>query len=210
MENFHFSSFCKIILLFFAFSLFSFSCKENNKKIIPDISSFNLEDGDIILRKGSSVNSRVVLMSKNNENYSHIGIVIKSDSSVFVVHSSPDDINDEDGNIIRKEEIKDFLSEDKAIAMAIYRYELTQSQKKILLEKIQYYLDRRIKFDNDFDLIDTNYFYCTEFVWRCYKALDIDISAKKRTVFPGVNKKFIFPSDIAQNSNLKLIHKYPK
>lgn len=210
MENFHFSGFCKIILFFLALSLFSFSCKERNKKIIPDISSYNLEDGDIILRKGRSVNSRVVMMSKNNENYSHIGIVIKSDSSVFVVHSSPDDINDKDGNIIRKEEINDFLSEDKSVAMAIYRYELTLSQKKILLDKIQYYLDKRIKFDNDFDLIDTNYFYCTEFVWRCYKALDIDISAKKRTVFPGVNKKFIFPSDIAQNSNLKLIHKYPK
>lgn len=207
MENISRRYFKIVGLLIIVISFFS--CKEKNNNTRFDLSSLSFINGDLILRKGTSINSRVVLMSKTNESYSHVGIIVKTDSIAYVVHTSPDEVSVEEGSILRKELLTDFLAKNKAVAMAIYRYDLTELDKEVLLEKINYFLNKKILFDNDYDINDSSKFYCTEFVWNCYNAIDIDISESKRTIFPGIKKEFIFPSDIIQNKNLQLIYKFP-
>lgn len=57
------------------------------RSIMPD--SICLKAGDVVLRRGSGLTSRAVLMADRSRGYSHVGIVVDSAGVMMVVHAVP-------------------------------------------------------------------------------------------------------------------------
>jgi len=198
------------ILIFF-FSLFIFtSCFEQKRNI--DIPNEQLKAGDLVFRKGISVKSHAVMYADPEGIYSHVGIVVETDSFPMIVHVTPGErMKNDTVDIIKMEKIEDFFSPQKAKSGAIMRF----------MDSVDYCSDaakhavrlyrKDILFDFDYNLEDSTSMYCTELVWRAYLYSGRDITKGKRNTlnnFPGYSGTYIFPSDIYTNNSLTTIYKF--
>ena len=76
-------------------------------------------------------------------------------------------------------------------------------------QAIQYVKDS-IRFDDSFNLDDSNELYCTELIYKLYKKINTDITEGRRTkagIF-GFPDEIIFPSDILKNKKLDIYFVY--
>lgn len=125
---------------------------------------YDLEEGDILLRRGSSfISTMISRATPSARGMSHCGIVIWEKEEWQVIHSISGSISDQDG--IRMESIQSFVS--KAHNDMIWHIKPAfEVDRKKLGKSARYYLSQRTPFDHDFDLSNDNRLYCTEFV-RC-------------------------------------------
>jgi Permuted papain-like amidase enzyme, YaeF/YiiX, C92 family len=131
--------------------------------------------GDLIFRRGKSFASQAVLLTDQNSRYSHVGIISLINGRPFVIHSVPFEKghgNDE----IKCEKLESFVSFEKASRAAVYRVQgVSNAGLTNAVKWARKAFDMRVKFDEEYNLISDDKLYCTELIWKCYRAAGIDL-----------------------------------
>lgn len=196
----------KKILLIAATAIAIASCTGTQEKQCPPLPYDSLRNGDIVFRTGCNYTSRLILSRRDRYNYSHIGIVQKSDSGWCVIHA----VNDEpqhanDFDRVKIDKIESFFAPSRATAGEIMHSSVSRENAEKISELAMELLKDSVPFDADFDTDDHSRLYCTEFIYFLYKSIGEDITEGRRTPvgilsFPD---EIIFPSDIYENKMLK-------
>ena len=128
-----------------------------------------IKDGDIILRYGYGLVSDIIVETlKQKYNISHCAIICKKDSSkTKVIHSVSSTISDFDG--VQEQSLSSFVNDSKANSIIIVRYKSPDSLRNRISERAQYYLDKKVPFDNLFNINDSSEIYCSELLWLVFK-----------------------------------------
>ena len=152
------------------FTYFSFLNKTTNIKNIP---LTNLNNGDLILRRGRSTESYAVYLADKNAEFTHLGIISIEDEIPFVIHVVPDK-----NKLVKKESLKEFLKPKNASEFAIYRSHYNKFfLDKVVQEANSFYL-KKYEFDNKYDLETDSKLYCTELVLKAFNNVGISLKIK--------------------------------
>lgn len=202
------NSICKS--LFFIVLSLSIGCVTRTPKTYPTIHipEADFRSADLALRLGRSIESDLIARGgKSGNHYSHIGLLIESDSGMIVVDIEPS--TDKESEQIKAQSVGDFFNHEKAIAGAIMRYDgLDSTQINTLKNKAIELLNSSITFDHDYQLSDNSKMYCTELIEVLFNAINISLSENRNRTLPLAKEPVIIPSDISQNRNLKRIWSY--
>jgi hypothetical protein len=155
-----------LVILFAGYLVFSFSGRDVSgmaKRIC-------LQDGDLVFRRGRSVESYGVFLAGHDREYSHVGVVIMENGIPFVIHAVPGE-KDDPMEFIRKESLVEFLGREKASHFAVYRSRLPVDRLKKVSGQAELFYFQKRKFDNDYDLRSDRELYCTELVLKAYRGV---------------------------------------
>jgi hypothetical protein len=179
-----------------------------NQNSVLALRKLNLQNGDLIFRRGTSIESQIVLLTDQDSEYSHVGMIYKIKDKLFVIHTVPKE-NDADPGYIKLESIDDFLSEGKAARVAVYRLVQNSSEKINIASSYAYncYI-KKLCFDNNYDLVTDAQLYCTELIWKAYKKAGVDLvcSRLRNINFIIANRIMIMPSSIIESKLLKKVY----
>lgn len=150
------------------------------------IDKTNIESFDLILSKGQSAQSKLISFLRFSMNdFSHIGILEKSDDQLFVLHSTPDGTK---RNGIRYDSLQIFIELSKVSEFEILRYHNISESKRIEIKKVvDYYKSVQRPFDFYFDNKNNKKIYCSELIWLIFNKtglLEMDDFNIKRPIFP--------------------------
>lgn len=137
-----------------------------------------VQSGDFILRRGYGFVSMMVARTLNEDrNVSHVGVLVREEDGIKVIHSLSSSISDFDG--IQKTDFDEFNRQtiDSTTIIVRLKSEIPDIHQKIAAKAYDY-LERQIPFDHKFSFEDTTKFYCSELLWhiveRDLKALQVD------------------------------------
>lgn len=184
-------------LLFSLFALALLGCggSENVSRELLQITESDIHSCDLVFRLGRSIESSIIAA---NGSYSHIGVVVETDSGLQVAHIEP---SREGVEQTKYETLSEFFRSDRAAAGCVVRVEELDSLQRTSIEN--YLLScRNVTFDHDYMLSDTTQMYCTELVWRSFLAAGVDLSTGTRRKLPLAREEVILPTDIFANGNL--------
>jgi len=123
-----------------------------------------LQEGDIILRRGSGLVSDLIASVLSEEyDVSHCGIVAEHDSALWVIHSVSSSLSEADG--MQSHRLQSFVAQSKQGSVIVSRLR-TAADRSLIAARAKDLLRRKVPFDHDFDLDDTTRIYCSELVWR--------------------------------------------
>ncbi|MEI6454775.1 MAG: hypothetical protein WCO93_00675 [bacterium] len=160
-----------LLIMLAGYLLFSY----NSGPDLKTLDSVTLQDGDLVFRRGISIESYAVVMAASGNIYSHIGLIVIEKGIPFVIHVEPGEISGRD-KPVQKEPLNSFLGPGKASHFAIYRSHLDPKDlKKVISRAREFYL-RKCRFDNAYNLQDDQFLYCTELVLKAYSKGDQQIS----------------------------------
>lgn len=150
-----------------------------------------VQTGDIILSVGYSFKSELVKSlekaSVDSTDYSHIGLFLRTEDSLSIVHMSIDD------NCIKKENLSQFIVNNKVLEYDVYRIEKTILHE----EKLRVFMDSLLNagktFDHTFNIKDDNSFYCTEFVYNAFKQAG---AARLEEI---IYNQYLYPNDFVSS-----------
>ena len=202
-----------LLTIIIVFASYSFIKSHSNNSIQKqnsslEISKLNLQSGDLIFRRGTSIESQIVLLTDKESEFSHVGMIYKTNGEVFVIHTVPKE-NDSDPGFIKFESVEEFLSDGKAARIGVYR--LTQSSPDRIKIASNFAYKCYIKkycFDNNYDLVSDKQLYCTELIWKAYKRAGVDLvcSRLRNINFIITNKIMIMPSSIIESKLLEKVY----
>lgn len=184
------------------------SCLKNEttaaSSVVPQSLFESLQSGDILFRRGPSIQSGVV-MTLDHANFSHAGIVLRQRDETFVIHV----VTGEGGpNITKVEAIRDYLRLDRATAAIAYRIvDENPSLVAHAVEAAAKYAEREVPFDSDFDLSSDRALYCTELVWRAYQKAGLDLVDEhlEQPTTSLVKTPILWPSVLLRSKQLKAV-----
>lgn len=180
-------------------------------RLSPKIPIEKLQAGDIAFRRGESIASEVVLYNDIDGRYSHVGLVVETDSGLMVAHSVPGETSTQETiDVIQIEHINHFFEPKVSVRGEIMRMNLDSVQRHLLNILALKKVDDKVPFDHNYDLSDTTKLYCTELLQLLFKNIGIDLAQGRITPInvPGLSNNYIMPSDIYNNNNLKTIFYY--
>lgn len=154
------------IFIISSFTIFYY----HNFKQELSIEDEKLKDGDLILRRGRSVESMAVCLLDNNHDFSHIGIIARESDIPYVVHVVP-----ENPGFVLKEKTHEFLERSKASHYAVYRPLFKKHQLEEAAHKALSFYREKIVFDNHYDMNSDSALYCTELVIKAFKSVNIEL-----------------------------------
>ncbi len=127
-----------------------------------------LQEGDIILRRGSGVVSDMIAKLLDEEyDLSHCGIVVQRDSGLYVVHAVSNNISEVDGMQVHR--LPEFIRQSKQGSVVVCRLRTTADRSGIARDGLKY-LQQAVPFDHHFDLADSSSFYCSELPWHIIRS----------------------------------------
>jgi hypothetical protein len=157
-----------------------------------------LKNGDLVLRRGKSMESFAVYIFDKNRDYSHIGIVAIDNNKPYIIHIVPDK-----PDMVRKDTPEEFLSDENASHFLILRPDFSQQElKSVANSALQFYTDKLI-FDNNYSIQSDSALYCTELVIKAFKKNNItfpDIVPQKLKLILGTYQ-VIMPGAFIENSH---------
>lgn len=166
----------------------------------------SIQEGDLVFRRGEGIVSNLVVYNDANGRYSHVGVVVKCDTSLLVVHSVPGEGADKLDRV-RAVTLQDFFSNDHALIGEVMRVPLDSVQLCELSCRAMDKAEQKVAFDHNYDLEDTTKLYCTELIQLLFSNIGVDLAQGRSTHIgiPAFTGDYIMPSDIYQNSDLKSI-----
>ncbi|MCK9557898.1 MAG: YiiX/YebB-like N1pC/P60 family cysteine hydrolase [Candidatus Cloacimonetes bacterium] len=130
--------------------------------------SLLFEEGDILLRRGNSfISSMIVQAFPKGGGMSHCGILLNVDGKWQVLHSISGQISDEEG--IRMEPLMSFIDHAKDHDVRHIK-PLFKVNRDMMRQQSLTLLAKKIGFDHEFNLNDTDKMYCSELVRAVYLA----------------------------------------
>jgi len=149
------------------FVLFYFINKKE-KVEVNEIDKNKIEDFDIILSKGQSLQSKLIgLFKLSIEDYSHVGIIIKENNKLFVLHSTPDGTKT---NGIRFDDLQTFFDLSNVSDYTVLRQQaLSNDLCQRLRIEFERYKSSQVPFDYDFNNFDHRKIYCSELICLIFK-----------------------------------------
>jgi hypothetical protein len=133
----------------------------------PQTVPADLQDGDLVFRSGRDIVSRMVLSQSQSPQYSHVGIVLRKDDQLHVIHAIPAEDHLINGTVL--EPLASFISVDHASAYQYFRVASIQRSQRSTMRAFA--LSQQGKpFDLNFRLSDDSELYCTELVLRALHA----------------------------------------
>ncbi|NTW31711.1 MAG: hypothetical protein HGB12_03650 [Bacteroidetes bacterium] len=140
-----------------------------------------LKDGDIILRHGYGFVSDMIVKTLNDSTgISHCAILTKYKGHWIIIHSVSSTLSDVDG--VQWQDLRTFINQSKKKSIVVVRYKHAKDDFDLALigSGAKYYLQKKIPFDNAFDLKDSSSIYCSELLWKVFKnEYNVDIFESK-------------------------------
>ncbi|WP_448380345.1 YiiX/YebB-like N1pC/P60 family cysteine hydrolase [Gloeomargarita sp.] len=157
-----------------------------------------LSDGDLIFRTGSDIISRAVLTQSHAARFAHVGIILKSESELVVVHALPGDHRSPGGVVL--EPLRTFAAQDKAIAIGFYRVKHINSN---IRNHVRNYSLAQVgkPFDYRFLLSDDQQLYCTELVVKAFAEAGINLTTSLPKLRIMLMPEPVFPPDTLRHSS---------
>ena len=179
-----------ISLILIAFLKFNF---KNEDQIINNFKS--VQNGDLVLRCGRSMESYAVYVTDSNSEFSHIGIISIENSIPFVIHAVPTK-----DNHIKKEKLNEFLNSENCSHFGIYRSNFSLNTLNNVVNEAQSFVAQKIEFDNDYNLETDSKLYCTELILKAFKnaGIPLKIEAKEIDLILGKHA-IILPSEFTKS-----------
>lgn len=172
-----------------------------------------LRAGDILLRRGTGIESRAVMMADGGSDYSHCGICVDSGGRLMVVHAVPGEPEYEGApDKVKMERPEDFYSTLRAGKGCVLRHAdpaVAARAARLAMEIWR----RGTLFDDDYDDRDTTRMYCSELVSHCYLRSGCDLTGGVRhdAALPGMRfSHLIFPSDFLHCPGLNVTARFGK
>lgn len=161
-----------------------------------------IRSGDIILRNGTDEVSRTARsFNRVDTSFSHCGIVLLENDTLFVYHALGGDYNP--SQKLRRDPIDNFCLPPEADRFAIYRYDLEPQQYDSLNSLVRRYYAAGLRFDLYFNFLTDDRMYCSEFVFKC---LDHSLSGALSKTIKARKWPFgISPDDLYLNDHCRLI-----
>lgn len=158
-----------------------------------------LSDGDLVFRTGRDLMSRLVLSQGDAPRFSHVGIIVKIEGGMFVVHAIPGDAKFSGGVVI--EPLSIFASRENASDIGFYR---VKALKRCSRKEIREYVLQQIgkPFDYTFLLSESCRMYCTELVLKSFASAGIDVGATVPQIHVMLLTEPIVPPDYLRRSSL--------
>lgn len=175
-----------IIFIFALLIVGMFYLSFSKEKYILNYDIINqLQTGDLALIEGDSYKSDIVKMIDGQNNYSHIGFIVKDDNNVYIVHMSIDT------GFIEWENIEDYIINNKVSNIDFYRLNSYVPKDKIykLLEDFKV---EQVEFDYSFNHKNVDRLYCSELIIVVLSKLGYNIPIER-------NKRYIYPSELTRN-----------
>ncbi len=198
---------CIFLLSIFA-SIILEGCIDHKeaRSILPE--ETELRPGDVVLRRGSGVTSRVVLMADQNGAYSHVGIVVDSAGTPMIAHAVPDEPDYEgDPDRVKMEAPESFFSSIHADIGCVMRCSDSKKAQEAS-EVAKRFYHKRTLFDHDYNDADTTKMYCCELVEYAYASVGMPIAPPVRHILnlPGLDiDSVMLPSDFRDSKKVKVV-----
>ena len=166
----------------------------------PDLPYSQMRTADLIFRTGTGIYSQMLNMHSDTVQYSHVGLLVDLDSSWFVVHAVPKELDGpDDFERVKLEALDSFLTHSRCLHAEFVHTCLLRTDR-VVARALKYARDS-VRFDNKFDLTDSTEVYCTELVWRLFMIEGIDLSEGRRSF--SINPLFGGHGCIAPNDLLR-------
>ena len=129
----------------------------------------SLQHGDLVFRNGNSfMSDRIVALSPEGVELSHVGILVRERDRLYVVHI----IGDHFANYVRKESLKSFLDNSMPDHFCVTRYNGNRDTRNAIAETALTYFKQKRGFDYDMTLESPDELFCTELAWRARTHVD--------------------------------------
>jgi uncharacterized protein YycO len=157
------------------------------------------KSGDIVFLNGTSFRSRTVrLLQKYSSDYSHVGIVVVENGVPYVVHADPSD------DKVVRQRWADIVARGDISGGAVYRVRGgDDATLAVVVETAGEYARNAIPFDHEFDLKTTDKLYCTELVWRAYKAAGVELCKNAEMEHPH-----LLPANLLNSSQMEMVLRF--
>ena len=180
----------------------------SSRTILP--TDCSLKAGDVVFRRGSGLTSRAVIMSSKDGVYSHVGIVVDSDSGLMIVHAVPGEPDfDGDEDRVKLDRPEHFFARIRAENGEVRRHSDSIAARKASEVAMKVY-QRHTLFDHDYDDNDTTKMYCTQLVTYAfdragYPFTDIE---HENINFLTLHTSCILPSSLLNSKHLHLVKRF--
>ena len=166
--------------------------EEETKKYVhipPELPSHvydQLEDGDIILRKGSGPLS-FHIMNATKEEYSHCGIIVKEQDKWRVIHSMGGSVSKKEKDGVQIMDLDKFTTYAADSMLYICRANYQDSIGKEIRNHAYTYLENETPFDHSFSLFTKDKIYCSELLFYILR----DITGKNQFKIRKKNRSYL-------------------
>lgn len=189
-------------LLVLGFMYFEFRKPESEQTIIPS----ELQNGDLIFRKGRSIESFTVYLADEEKAFSHVGMVYLLNGKPQIIHAVPG----ESGNRpewIKMENPEHFLAPEKASAFAIYRSKYSSGELSEVAYQAFLFYKKKYLFDNNYSLETDDKLYCTELVLKAFRNAGLPLSGieQSRLHFLLGEHDLVMPGTLIRNPSFSKV-----
>ncbi|MDQ3191646.1 MAG: hypothetical protein M3Q58_08635 [Bacteroidota bacterium] len=159
-------------LLFTAVLVFA-SCNNSPQKETESAISLDklneliplIEDGDFIIKRGKGSISKMIVKKLNEKiPFSHCGIIIRENDSIYIVHSVAKELSGKDG--VQIISLKEFLDDSYNGSVKLCRLKTDKKNKESISLNAKSHLKNKVPFDYEFDYENRESFYCTELLYN--------------------------------------------
>lgn len=184
------------------------ACSDNigrEGSILP--ADLQLQEGDVVFRRGGGFTSHAVLIADKGGAYSHVGIVADSAGQLVVIHAVPGEPDYEgDEDRVKMERPADFFMKSRADCGAVCRPKDSIAGQQAAQRAMACYRQGML-FDHNYDDGDTTAMYCTELVVYAYGKSRRPLSGLQHhhLHLVGFESECLLPSDLLHCKNFKLI-----
>lgn len=124
-----------------------------------------VHDGDLIFRNGTDeVSAAARSMNEKDTSYSHCGLLMIENDSVFVYHAIGGHYNP--SQQLKREPLDSFCNPVDNDRFGIFRYEIDSLESGRLKEIVEQYYASGLRFDLFFNFFSDDEMYCSEFVYK--------------------------------------------
>ena len=142
------------------------------------------QPGDLVVRLGDDfVSDRIRYLSVTDHSYSHAGIVVMHNNTKMICNIYPEDVV-AGADTVRYDPIDSFLNRRTSLTCALYRYDLSESEKVNFEEELNSYHNNKIHFDKKYDLATDNEMYCSEMIYKALKKISADRILIEQSLIP--------------------------
>lgn len=161
----NFIFFLSLIILFTGCDATISREKKKKKEPLVSVEVLNgIEEGDVLLRYAQGPFSiKIVEFMAEKNPISHCAIAVKLNGKMKVIHSVSEEMSGHDG--VQTQELPVFVSDIADSMFVILRPRISDSAKIKIADYAKYYLQKKVPFDHDYNVMDSSKLYCGELLY---------------------------------------------